>query len=101
MLADAVGVSFQQVQKYEEGTDRITASAPLRCAIILNAAVASVERGMGIVSWIILGLIAGFIGSKIVDRQGRGFWLTSPLESSALSSAAFSLICSVRPESQA
>ena len=30
---------------------------------------------MGIVSWIILGLIAGFIGSKIVDRQGQGFWL--------------------------
>ncbi|HEV2696789.1 MAG TPA: GlsB/YeaQ/YmgE family stress response membrane protein [Terriglobales bacterium] len=30
---------------------------------------------MSIVSWIILGLIAGFIGSKIVDRQGQGFWL--------------------------
>jgi uncharacterized membrane protein YeaQ/YmgE (transglycosylase-associated protein family) len=30
---------------------------------------------MGIVSWIILGLIAGFIGSKIVGRQGQGFWL--------------------------
>jgi uncharacterized membrane protein YeaQ/YmgE (transglycosylase-associated protein family) len=30
---------------------------------------------MGIFSWIILGLIAGFIGSKIVDRQGQGFWL--------------------------
>jgi uncharacterized membrane protein YeaQ/YmgE (transglycosylase-associated protein family) len=30
---------------------------------------------MGIISWIILGLIAGFIGSKLVDRQGRGFWL--------------------------
>jgi uncharacterized membrane protein YeaQ/YmgE (transglycosylase-associated protein family) len=30
---------------------------------------------MGIVSWIVLGLIAGFIGSKIVDRQGQGFWL--------------------------
>jgi uncharacterized membrane protein YeaQ/YmgE (transglycosylase-associated protein family) len=30
---------------------------------------------MGIVSWIILGLIAGFIGSKIVHRQGQGFWL--------------------------
>jgi uncharacterized membrane protein YeaQ/YmgE (transglycosylase-associated protein family) len=28
---------------------------------------------MGIVS--ILGLIAGFIGSKIVHRQGQGFWL--------------------------
>ena len=30
---------------------------------------------MGIVSWIILGLIAGFVGSKIVNRQGQGFWL--------------------------
>lgn len=30
---------------------------------------------MGILSWIILGLIAGFIGSKIVDSQGQGFWL--------------------------
>jgi uncharacterized membrane protein YeaQ/YmgE (transglycosylase-associated protein family) len=30
---------------------------------------------MGILSWIVLGLIAGFIGSKIVDRQGQGFWL--------------------------
>jgi uncharacterized membrane protein YeaQ/YmgE (transglycosylase-associated protein family) len=29
----------------------------------------------GIVSWIILGLIAGFIGSQIVNRQGQGFWL--------------------------
>jgi uncharacterized membrane protein YeaQ/YmgE (transglycosylase-associated protein family) len=30
---------------------------------------------MGIISWIVLGLIAGFIGSKIVDSQGQGFWL--------------------------
>ena len=30
---------------------------------------------MGIISWIILGLIAGFIGSKIVNREGQGFWL--------------------------
>jgi uncharacterized membrane protein YeaQ/YmgE (transglycosylase-associated protein family) len=30
---------------------------------------------MGIISWIILGLIAGFIVSKIVDREGQGFWL--------------------------
>jgi uncharacterized membrane protein YeaQ/YmgE (transglycosylase-associated protein family) len=30
---------------------------------------------MSIFSWIILGLIAGFIGSKIVNRQGQGFWL--------------------------
>ena len=30
---------------------------------------------MSIISWIILGLIAGFIGAKIVNREGQGFWL--------------------------
>jgi len=34
---------------------------------------------MSIISWIILGLIAGFIGSKIVDRRGQGFWLDMAL----------------------
>ena len=34
---------------------------------------------MGIISWIILGLIAGYIGSKIVDKQGQGFWLNIAL----------------------
>ena len=28
---------------------------------------------MGIISWLILGLIAGFIGSKIVNKSGQGF----------------------------
>jgi uncharacterized membrane protein YeaQ/YmgE (transglycosylase-associated protein family) len=30
---------------------------------------------MGIISWIILGLIAGFIGSKIITRTGEGIVL--------------------------
>jgi uncharacterized membrane protein YeaQ/YmgE (transglycosylase-associated protein family) len=30
---------------------------------------------MGIISWLVLGLIAGFIGSKIVNKSGQGFWL--------------------------
>jgi uncharacterized membrane protein YeaQ/YmgE (transglycosylase-associated protein family) len=34
---------------------------------------------MGVLSWIILGLIAGFIGSKIVESQGQGFWLNMAL----------------------
>jgi uncharacterized membrane protein YeaQ/YmgE (transglycosylase-associated protein family) len=34
---------------------------------------------MGIISWIILGLIAGFIASKIVDKQGQGLWLNLAL----------------------
>ena len=30
---------------------------------------------MSIIGWIILGLIAGFIGSKIVNKTGQGFFL--------------------------
>ncbi|MGE5365804.1 MAG: GlsB/YeaQ/YmgE family stress response membrane protein [Betaproteobacteria bacterium] len=30
---------------------------------------------MGIISWLVLGLVAGFIGSKIVNKTGEGLWL--------------------------
>ncbi|WP_284944097.1 GlsB/YeaQ/YmgE family stress response membrane protein [Acidisoma cladoniae] len=30
---------------------------------------------MSIIAWIVLGLIAGFIASKIVNRSGEGFLL--------------------------
>jgi uncharacterized membrane protein YeaQ/YmgE (transglycosylase-associated protein family) len=30
---------------------------------------------MSIVAWVILGLIAGFIGSKIVNKSGEGIFL--------------------------
>jgi uncharacterized membrane protein YeaQ/YmgE (transglycosylase-associated protein family) len=30
---------------------------------------------MSIIAWIILGLVAGFIASKIVNKQGEGFFL--------------------------
>jgi uncharacterized membrane protein YeaQ/YmgE (transglycosylase-associated protein family) len=30
---------------------------------------------MSIIGWILLGLIAGFIGSKIVNKSGEGFFL--------------------------
>ncbi|HVY13604.1 MAG TPA: GlsB/YeaQ/YmgE family stress response membrane protein [Rhodopila sp.] len=30
---------------------------------------------MSIIGWIILGLIAGFIASKIVNKSGEGFFL--------------------------
>ncbi|MCB8874738.1 GlsB/YeaQ/YmgE family stress response membrane protein [Acidisoma silvae] len=30
---------------------------------------------MSIIGWIILGLIAGFIASKIVNRSGEGFFM--------------------------
>ena len=30
---------------------------------------------MSIISWLILGLIAGWIGSKIINKSGEGFFL--------------------------
>ena len=30
---------------------------------------------MGIIAWIVLGLLAGFIGSKLVNKSGEGFFL--------------------------
>ena len=34
---------------------------------------------MSIIAWIILGLIAGFIGGRIVDKEGKGLWLNIAL----------------------
>jgi uncharacterized membrane protein YeaQ/YmgE (transglycosylase-associated protein family) len=39
-----------------------------------------ISRGLGgiivsIIAWIVLGLIAGFIGSKLVNRRGEGLFL--------------------------
>jgi uncharacterized membrane protein YeaQ/YmgE (transglycosylase-associated protein family) len=30
---------------------------------------------MSIIAWIVLGLIAGFLGSKIVNKSGEGFFV--------------------------
>jgi len=30
---------------------------------------------MSIIGWIVLGLIAGFVGSKVVNKTGEGFFL--------------------------
>ena len=30
---------------------------------------------MSFITWIVLGLIAGFIGSKLINRTGEGFFL--------------------------
>jgi uncharacterized membrane protein YeaQ/YmgE (transglycosylase-associated protein family) len=34
---------------------------------------------MSILGWIVLGLIAGFVGSKIVGNEGQGLWLNMAL----------------------
>ena len=34
---------------------------------------------MSIIGWVLLGLVAGFIGSTIVDKRGQGPWLDMAL----------------------
>ncbi len=38
-LAEAIGVSFQQIQKYEKGTNRIAASTLIEFARVLNVSI--------------------------------------------------------------
>lgn len=40
-LGDAIGVSFQQVQKYERGVNRVSASTLMKCADALDTSVAA------------------------------------------------------------
>lgn len=45
-LADALGITFQQVQKYEKGTNRVGASRLQHIASFLNVPIASFFEGM-------------------------------------------------------
>jgi uncharacterized membrane protein YeaQ/YmgE (transglycosylase-associated protein family) len=46
-------------------------------ASVIDVLFTEEEKGayMSLLSWIVLGLIAGFIGSKIVNKTGKGFFL--------------------------
>jgi transcriptional regulator with XRE-family HTH domain len=46
-LAEAVGVSFQQIQKYERGTNRVSASMLWEIAGVLRCSVTSLFEGLG------------------------------------------------------
>jgi uncharacterized membrane protein YeaQ/YmgE (transglycosylase-associated protein family) len=30
---------------------------------------------MGIIAWLVLGLVAGFLASLLMNKQGEGFWM--------------------------
>jgi len=84
-LAEALGVSFQQVQKYERGVNRISASMLVRTAEKLKCSVAHLvgEEEGGIMDSNLLSLLAmsGAIQmleaySKISDGEARSALLT-------------------------
>lgn len=102
-LADALGVSFQQVQKYERGVNRISASMLVRTAEKLKCSVAHLvgEEEGGIMDPKLLSLLAvsGAVQlleafAKISDGETRSALITvsrglgSPTPSGRRQSAA-------------
>lgn len=49
-LADAVGVTFQQIQKYESGTNRVAATRLLRIAVTLKTDIRHLLDDTGVVT---------------------------------------------------
>jgi transcriptional regulator with XRE-family HTH domain len=45
-LADGIGITFQQVQKYEKGVNRVGAARLVRIATVLNVPVAELLAGV-------------------------------------------------------
>jgi len=56
---------------------------------------------MSILAWIVLGLIAGFIGSKLVNKTGEGVILISCWESFGAVVGGWLSACSVPTASRA
>ncbi|MBV2183778.1 MAG: helix-turn-helix transcriptional regulator [Rhizobium sp.] len=46
-LADQLGITFQQVQKYEKGTNRLSISRALACCRVLGCAITDLIAGTG------------------------------------------------------
>lgn len=75
-LAEALGLTFQQVQKYEKGVNRIGASRLLQIAGILDVGIEFFFDGAPGLSQIRPrsdGIMAEFLTSPESDRLVRGF----------------------------
>jgi transcriptional regulator with XRE-family HTH domain len=75
-LADALGLTFQQVQKYEKGSNRVGASRLLQIAGILGVNIEFFFEGLpGLRAEGLLGqgVMAEFLTSPESDRLVRGF----------------------------
>jgi transcriptional regulator with XRE-family HTH domain len=75
-LADALGLTFQQVQKYEKGMNRIGASRLLQIAGILDVSIECFFEGLpGLRAGGFSGdsLMAEFLTRSESDRLVRGF----------------------------
>ena len=81
-LADALGLTFQQVQKYEKGTNRIGASRLLHIAGILDVSIEFFFEGLpGMrVGGSADDMVAEFLTIPESDRLVRGFMRLKDVE---------------------
>ena len=71
-LAEALGLTFQQVQKYERGANRISASKLYEIARFLSAPIAYFFEGLGDPA------VSGSVGADDASEQHvHGFLMTS------------------------
>lgn len=90
-LADQLGVSFQQVQKYEKGLNRISASRLFHLAEVLDCSIADLfpERsGVSDLPVGLTGLLASAEGRSLASSFAQ---IADPLVRQALSRIAVAL----------
>ena len=50
----------------------LTTVSTITSSLLADTVVVDSSRTMGIIAWLVVGLIAGFLGSKIVNKRGEG-----------------------------
>jgi len=68
-LAERVGIKFQQIQKYETGMNRVSASRLWDIASALGVPVAFFFEGMDGLAQAVPGAAAGMPGDILADRE--------------------------------
>jgi transcriptional regulator with XRE-family HTH domain len=74
-IGKAVGVTFQQIQKYEKGTNRLSAALMVRIAAVLmvdvqyffNELPSSAKNGKSIKTPVLVGISLAMHGPRLID----------------------------------
>ncbi|WP_454715466.1 helix-turn-helix domain-containing protein [Caulobacter segnis] len=92
-LADALAVSFQQIQKYESGANRISASKLYKASRALGIAPSALFEGLEVDDGSnVLGQFADFIAVPSSNRLAAAFPHLTPVQQRLLTDLAETLV---------
>lgn len=92
-LADALEVSFQQIQKYESGANRISASKLYKASRALGIAPSALFEGLEVDDGSnVLGQFADFIAVPSSNRLAAAFPQLTPVQQRLLTDLAETLV---------